>query len=1141
MMERYCFSCQMLRQRVVWVVGLLLLPALAGAARAEMQYAVETPGSRSIALTHISPQLAQQMVDPLKLATVTPVPGTSNVLVTGASDPVRKVAVILELIDSAEPYEIRELRAGTSLRALPSNDQIANAIGSMVIGTFNRPPRYTSKAKAIIDVIDARSGSVWAVAPVLRMADIALALEAGPQSVAQQKVASGRITDRAMLNEALPQAMLERVRPPQGERKLNPAFDTEGRPMLAAAVPSPSLLGQAEIAALAQAAPSAQADSNTPAAGRISVTEEKRDEPNQSDANSLQPGQVVPTESGARPRTRAALMAAAANTAAASTPTADREGTPVSAADIPDPERVVDMTLPEKLPVIQLVDLVCKYMKLDSLCDPQEVTGDVALKLNGDFRGNVKVKDLYALLETTLRFKDLVMTRHKGNFVTVGKVENTLKFDPPVVEANDMEEMPGNAVVTRVFKLEHVDTTSAKNFLEGMRVTVDIKPIEETRTIVVTAYAFRMPRVAQLLSIVDKPGEPRRFHYRQLRFTTAKALADKVKALAEQLQSVSVTVGEPEPVITLQRTPTETEATYQTRLRNVQAQQAAQRAAAAAAAGRAGLAARPDQAKANVYLDADDRTNRILMIGAAKQLEMVNDLVDSLDVEQVDLRSYELYPMKHVDAQDVAKKLQELGVISKLPETANSQRITQPTTTQRTSPPTTSEEARLRAIQEQARIAAGLPSSTSSTDAGAQGPIEEPQVVVVDATNALLVNATPEQHAHIKKIISFVDSQIEEIPYKIYPLENSSPDHLAEILQSLIQETTQNKDKDGKIVDTTTVKKIQDEISIVSDPNTYSLIVYGNKKNQEWISDLIRQLDKRRPQVLIDVTLVEINSDDQFNYDLNVVQAATGLTGTSSLLGALNKNTGKNHYLEVQSNSGEGTAFYGDSHINALLTAVQSKSYGRVMAKPRLLVNDNEQGTIGTKDTTYVEVTSSSLTSQSSDVVQTASNYDPYDAGVEMAITPHISEGDLLRLEIKLKRSDFTTSTTDTTKPPNTTTSEVTTGVTLPDGNTIILGGMLKMNQTKGGNKIPLLGDIPLIGTLFRSVSNSDTQSHMYMFVKAKIIRPAAMAKEMEDLQVQSDQCREAFEEHEKAFQSEESLPGFKSRPMSPEKVLEAR
>ena len=134
---------------------------------------------------------------------------------------------------------------------------------------------------------------------------------------------------------------------------------------------------------------------------------------------------------------------------------------------------------------------------------------------------------------------------------------------------------------------------------------------------------------------------------------------------------------------------------------------------------------------------------------------------------------------------------------------------------------------------------------------------------MVESNNSLLVNGTPEQHAKIASIIEYVDSEmdLDEIPYKIYPLENSSPDHLSEVLQSLIQETVEQQNKDGKIEKVVT--KREEEITIVPDPNTYSLIVYASKKNQEWIQTLIKQLDKRRPQVLIDVTLVEVTKTEQ--------------------------------------------------------------------------------------------------------------------------------------------------------------------------------------------------------------------------------------------------------------------------------------
>jgi general secretion pathway protein D len=167
---------------------------------------------------------------------------------------------------------------------------------------------------------------------------------------------------------------------------------------------------------------------------------------------------------------------------------------------------------------------------------------------------------------------------------------------------------------------------------------------------------------------------------------------------------------------------------------------------------------------------------------------------------------------------------------------------------------------------------------------------------------------------------------------------------------------------------------------------------------------------------------------------------------------------------------------------------MQSKNYGRVLAKPKLLVNDNEKGKIETKDTTYVEVSSSipvntGAAGTQTNLVQTSVNFNPYEAGIMLDITPHISEGDLLRLDVSLTRSDFLkTPSAGVNKPqppPNTRSNTVDTAVTLPNGSTVILGGLMKMNQSKGGSKVPILGDIPLIGGLFRTINNEDVQSKL--------------------------------------------------------------
>jgi len=795
----------------------------------------------------------------------------------------------------------------------------------------------------------------------------------------------------------------------------------------------------------------------------------------------------------------------------------------------PNGNETLTLNLPDKVDITHLLGLAGQYLNLDFMYDPAKVRGDVTLLLAGKLRGPIQVKDLYPLLESVLKFKGFVMTRHKGNLVTVVPTVEALDIDPELLEAEWGKIEQGDIIVTRLFGLEHIDTTSAQNLLTNMKLGVSISQIAETKTLIVTEFAYRMPRVEAILKMVDQPGEPRKFRFRQLRYTMAKTLAPKLQTLAEQLGTISITIAA-EPAVqlpTVTQMPGESDASFRARL------EAVRRTAEARARQQLPVAKPTEPTKPMVYLDADERTNRILMIGLQEQLNLVEELIDTLDVEQQDLRTLQVYKIKYVEAEDVRKKLQELGIVSIKLETPSS-RITTPAKMPTKPETPTIPESPMTAITQEPLV-------------------EEPQVVVIEPTNSLLVNATAEQHTRIAAIISHVDSEMEkeEIPYQLYPLENQSPEHLAEVLQKLIQETV--VDKEGKIEKI--IPKQEDQIIIVPDPNTFSLIVYASKKNQEWIANLVERLDKRRPQVLIDVTLVEISKSDAFNYDLNALSSFPDLTDTSGLTGAILPgaaggslvtrltNSKRDRFIDFQSDSGLGTGFYGDTHINTLLTAMQQKNYGRILAKPKILVNDNMPGKISTTDATYVTRTSSipvttGAAGQQATLIQTAVEFEKYDAGIELTITPHISEGELLRLDINLMRSDFGTITGE--KPPDTTTSEINTTVTVPDGSTIILGGLLKLNQSKGGTKVPLLGDVPLVGGLFRGISNSDIQKKLYVFVKAEVIRPEDTTYAKRGLEQISQRNRSAFERHEQEFQKYQDWPGIKPRPIDPQKVLEA-
>ncbi len=789
----------------------------------------------------------------------------------------------------------------------------------------------------------------------------------------------------------------------------------------------------------------------------------------------------------------------------------------------------LDLALPEKLRIEDLLGLVGQYLNLDYMYDPTVVKGEVALKL----RGPIKVKDLYPLLESVLKFKGYVMSR-KGNLVTIVPKEEVFQIDPELIKDHEELEV-GDVMVTRVYHLDYVDTGDARNLLEGMQLGTEINEIPEKKTIIVTEYAYRMKRVEELLNLIDKPGKKKEFRFRQLQYTMAENMAPKLEELARNLEEISITVAEPDK----EEPKTARERAAEARKRRSQR-------------GRP----QPDQqqeaekAGRGVYLDYDERTNMVLMIGLQEDLDVVERLIDTLDVKKLDLRVLRSYEIQNVGADEVVDKLAELGIISEgTDREMDYDRSRSRSTRQRRSP-------RDRPEQTAAAQTTGEEYETPLT--------EEPDVVIIESTNSLLVNATAEQHAQIATIVAYVDSEPleESIPYVVYPLENQDPEELAGVLTDLIKETVseqQEKDKDQKVVRTTKTmeSRTEEDIVIVPDPMTYSLIVYANKKNQQWISSLITQLDEYRPQVLLDVTLVEITKDDLFKSDIDLLTKSYG--GRTGTLGQLNSQEFSTSRL-MDAKSGLGgsnedpeylTVFLNSSKTQILLDLVERKSYGRIMSRPKLLVNDNQEGEIKTQNTISVAQVSSDtqIPEQGSAITSTDVSFNDYESGVTLKIKPHISKGDMLRLEIELNRTDFELQenveiTTAEGKqefpsPPNRLSTDVTTVGTIPDKQTIILGGLETIDQDKGHSKVPILGDIPLIGGLFRTISNSDNQSRLYVFVRASIIRPGDQIEGIEDIKDVSNKNRKAFEDLEGSFQQMEDWPGVEPEPMDPVNVLE--
>lgn len=1015
---------------------------------------------RAFLLKYISPQQGKQFLAEANITNISQVSDSNTLLITAKPSVLVKAAALLSMVDSREKYAVKVLLPASDANRMPSADTMAAEIGKISIGTFYNTPGGTGY-KAIIDTYEDKLIAIAPVAVMDKFVEYADAVKrASPLPDLEEGLTSGPVAESG---PAAPDKAFDEL--------LNSLSKAESN-IKSSNVSKQKTSPKAETVVIKPKKQAAKDDK------KITGKEKRAAEPNLETAAPAEPNKE------------------------------DKVRNPYEPEYTVNADETLELALPDKLDVIQLLDLVGKYLNLNYVYDTKLVQGkEVYLKVQGP----IKVRDLYPLAESVLKFTNLVMSR-KGNLVTIVPLDNIMEIDPALIETDSGQVKAGDVVVTRVFQLNYIDTTSAKALLEGMKLGA-VTEIAARGTIIVTGYAYRMNRVEQLLEVIDKPGNPKQFKFRQLKYTMASVLAPKIKTLVEQLGDMSIAIGVTPAATTPQ----------QPRRPPVRPPTPAQPTPAASSGS----------TKPSIYLDSDERTNRILMIGQEEELAVVEKLIDTLDIAQQDIRSLRVYEIQHVDAEEVRKKLEELGIVGASRTTGTTTpggRITSRTATPGAATPGQP-------------VASPTPAPAVSASPEGELPTEEMQVVVIESTNSLMVNASPEQHALVATIISYVDSESEQksIPYKVYPLQNQSPDHIAEVLKKLIEDVV--KDKEGKIEKV--VKKTEEDIIIVPDANTFSLIVYANKKNQDWVADLIKTLDKRRPQVLIDVTLVEITKTDNFDLDLELASKLPQQMVANSLSGFLpviDSNSLGSRRREAYVSGGTGQGFYSDAHIQALLTAVQQKSYGRVLAKPKILVNDGQVGIIKTTNTINVPITGSTVVGSSATnttgTVQTSTTYQAYNAGITLTIQPNIGEGDLLLLIVKLERSDFGTQTGDA--PPPSLASTVDTIVTVPNNKTIILGGLLKLNQGKGGSKVPILGDIPLAGALFRSTNDTVTDSKLYVFVKANILRPETTLEGLSEIEKISEKNRAAFEKNEEMFQKYDDVPGIKPTPVDPEKVLDA-
>lgn len=293
-------------------------------------------------------------------------------------------------------------------------------------------------------------------------------------------------------------------------------------------------------------------------------------------------------------------------------------------------------------------------------------------------------------------------------------------------------------------------------------------------------------------------------------------------------------------------------------------------------------------------------------------------------------------------------------------------------------------------------------------------------------------------------------------------------------------------DQEGRVVG---VHDLTGQVTAIADPNTNSVIIVTAPDNVDLIKDVLDQLDKIPEQVMVQTIIVEATLDKAKQFGLewqfaqNKVLGNKGTTGTASTNFGLQNASPPLQGFDYALTGGDLTAFF---------NMLQTDTKFQVLATPRVFTSNNMEAQINISQSIPYIVSTLENTNGT-----TSYNYAFQDVGIVLTITPHITSNGYVTMDVLQTANDLQSFTSFNAPIVNQRQAETT--MSAKDGQTIILGGMIRNQVTSTVNKVPLLGDIPFLGNLFKSTSSDHNKTELLVFLTPKVVRDPAEAKKIKD------------------------------------------
>jgi general secretion pathway protein D len=397
-----------------------------------------------------------------------------------------------------------------------------------------------------------------------------------------------------------------------------------------------------------------------------------------------------------------------------------------------------------------------------------------------------------------------------------------------------------------------------------------------------------------------------------------------------------------------------------------------------------------------------------------------------------------------------------------------------------------------------------------------------PVKIVPDSrTNSIIILASVADTENVRKLVAFMDKDVPrgESNIQVYRLQNSIAEDLAKVLNNIVKDTVAAASAAGgaAAAQKALAPVVSKNVLVIADKATNTLVVMAEREDYKVLENVIKQLDVPRAMVYIEALIMEVNADKAFSLgvewrgfsDTGQVAGKEG-SGSAAFIGsggAGSTTPGSYNILDSLVNAtGTAAAFPGGFSmgiigagikiggilfptIGAVVQAYKTDQEVSILSTPQIMTLDNEEAEINVgSNVPYITSQQSSSTTTTTSL--SPLNYNSYeyrDVGVILNITPHINEGNFIRLKISQQVTKVTSAAGNPT--PTTLKRTAKTTVVVKDNETIVIGGLVGDSTQDNTYKVPWLGDIPILGWFFKTHSTSREKTNLYVFLTPHIVR----------------------------------------------------